>query len=63
MPGGVGEALVSDEHILQLLRRLYMQQLQAGASGQTNSPNGGCHHRPANQQRHRYLVCWESYIQ
>jgi hypothetical protein len=39
---GAGEAFVSGEHILQLLRRLYMQQLQAGASCQTNSTNGGC---------------------
>jgi hypothetical protein len=39
---GAGEAVVSGEHILQLLRRLYMQQLQAGPSCETNSTNGGC---------------------
>ncbi|GJN29145.1 hypothetical protein PR202_gb17341 [Eleusine coracana subsp. coracana] len=39
---GAGEVVVSGEHILQLLRQLYMQQLQAGSSCQTNSPNNGC---------------------
>ncbi|TVU11830.1 hypothetical protein EJB05_45436, partial [Eragrostis curvula] len=33
------KAVLSGEHILQLLRRFYMQQLQAGPSCQTNSPN------------------------
>ncbi|TVU11833.1 hypothetical protein EJB05_45439, partial [Eragrostis curvula] len=35
-----GESIVSGEHILQLLRRLYLQQLGAGPSCQTNSSNG-----------------------
>ncbi|KAG2610449.1 hypothetical protein PVAP13_4KG232800 [Panicum virgatum] len=30
------------EHTLQLLRRLYLQQLGAGPSCKTNSPNPGC---------------------
>ncbi|RCV21092.1 hypothetical protein SEVIR_4G109801v4 [Setaria viridis] len=39
---GPGDAVVSGEHILQLLRRLYLQQLGAAPSCQTNSSNGGC---------------------
>ncbi|RLM55978.1 hypothetical protein C2845_PM10G06740 [Panicum miliaceum] len=39
---GAGDAVVSGEHILQLLRRLYLQQLGAAPSCQTNSSNGGC---------------------
>jgi hypothetical protein len=41
---GAGDArkVASGEHILQLLRRLYLQQLGAAPSCQTNSSNGGC---------------------
>ncbi|CAL5037836.1 unnamed protein product [Urochloa decumbens] len=39
---GAGDAVVSGEHILQLLRRLYLQQLGAAPSCQTYSSNGGC---------------------
>ncbi|CAL5052172.1 unnamed protein product [Urochloa decumbens] len=37
-----GDAVVSGERIFQLLRRLYLQQLGAAPSCQTNSSNGGC---------------------
>jgi hypothetical protein len=40
--GSAGDAVVSGEHILELLRRLYLQQLGAAPSCQTNSSNGGC---------------------
>ncbi|KAL5200085.1 hypothetical protein ABZP36_021288 [Zizania latifolia] len=46
--GGGGRSAgdgVSGESILQLLRRVYLQQLGAAGSGpscQTNSSNGGC---------------------
>uniref|UniRef100_A0A0D9WNV6 Uncharacterized protein n=1 Tax=Leersia perrieri TaxID=77586 RepID=A0A0D9WNV6_9ORYZ len=33
---------VSGESFLQLLRRVYLQQLGSGPSCQTNSSNGGC---------------------
>jgi hypothetical protein len=40
---GTGEAAVlSGENTLGLLRRLYLQQLGAGPSCQTHSPNTGC---------------------
>ena len=40
---GAGDAaVVSGKQILQLLRRLYLQQLGAAPSCQTNSSNGGC---------------------
>ncbi|CAD6336941.1 unnamed protein product [Miscanthus lutarioriparius] len=40
---GAGDAAaVSGKQILQLLRRLYLQQLGAAPSCQTNSSNGGC---------------------
>ncbi|CAL5037833.1 unnamed protein product [Urochloa decumbens] len=39
---GAGDAVVSSEHALQLLGRLYLQQLGAGPSCQTYSPNTGC---------------------
>lgn len=44
LAGGEGwaeEAVESGESIIQLLRHLYLQQLQ-GPSCKTNSPNGGC---------------------
>ena len=40
--GSAGDAVVSGKHILELLRRLYLQQLGAAPSCQTNSSNGGC---------------------
>ncbi|RLM54569.1 hypothetical protein C2845_PM10G06750 [Panicum miliaceum] len=39
---GAGETVVSGDHTLRVLRRLYLQQLGAGPSCQTNSPNAGC---------------------
>ncbi|CAD6339656.1 unnamed protein product [Miscanthus lutarioriparius] len=40
---GLGDAaVVSGKQILQLLGRLYLQQLEAEPSCQTNSSNGGC---------------------
>ncbi|KAF8723632.1 hypothetical protein HU200_021589 [Digitaria exilis] len=39
---GAGDDVVSGKHILEVLRRLYLQQLGAAPSCQTNSPNGGC---------------------
>nr|AGT16163.1 hypothetical protein SHCRBa_007_O13_R_140 [Saccharum hybrid cultivar R570] len=40
---GAGDAAaVSGKQIVQLLRRLYLQQLGAAPSCQTNSSNGGC---------------------
>ncbi|KAF8641699.1 hypothetical protein HU200_067721 [Digitaria exilis] len=42
--GGFGarDDVVSGKHILEVFRRLYLQQLGAAPSCQTNSPNGGC---------------------
>uniref|UniRef100_A0A0E0L9Z6 Uncharacterized protein n=1 Tax=Oryza punctata TaxID=4537 RepID=A0A0E0L9Z6_ORYPU len=40
--GGGGGGGVSSESILQLLRRVYLQQLGSGPSCGTNSSNGGC---------------------
>ncbi|OEL20047.1 hypothetical protein BAE44_0018931, partial [Dichanthelium oligosanthes] len=44
---GAGDAVVSGKHILQLLRQLYLQQLGASPSCQTNSSNGGCPQPPS----------------
>ena len=40
--GDAQAAVVSGKQILQFLRRLYLQQLGAEPSCQTNSSNGGC---------------------
>ncbi|KAJ1258838.1 hypothetical protein BS78_10G105900 [Paspalum vaginatum] len=42
MDAAEARAVVSGNRILQMLRRLYLQQLGAAPSCQTNSSNGGC---------------------